>query len=630
MKMRITLVLAAILVLCLCLTACGHKHAYTQKVVAPTCTAEGYTEYTCECGDKYTDNKVAALGHTEVEDAAVAATCTEAGKTAGKHCSVCNAVTVAQNEVAALGHTEVEDAAVAATCTEAGKTAGKHCSVCNTVTVAQTEVAALDHDFAGDLVVDVAPTWDAEGSGHYACSRCGVAGESQVIEKDSSKWHLVCPEGQAGNFVLDADGNLTAINTAASTADLWLNMFAINDQIVNGAYMVEATFDPTKTEGNEKGAERTYGIVAWYVDSDNFLIYWMQQKAGDNWSGQFYGKVGGEVRKFAANNTWSGNEWDDMWWDGGNVNPEAKGVKFAVIQQIMGLRVVSKLETIQIDGVDTVVRKFELHHIYNGNDYIAKTYYIKGCVEAEAKGNIRTGVYSNKMDIAVSDFTAKSGLWSVVSTEANKDKFTFDTVTGDVSGANTADGADLWLNMYAMYGVELPKDYTVEATFDPTASENNGKGAERTYGIVAYYKDADNFLIYWIQQKPDGAWSGQFYGKIGGQIRNFTNATEAGGWIGNEWDDMWWDSGKPNSQVANNQHPLLSTKITLKVVSKVTTITVGGESVEVRSFELHQIVGDEDKILSTYYIKNAASVDGIYVGVYANNFDLVISDFSVE
>ena len=75
-------------------------------------------------------------------DEAVEATCTTAGKTAGKHCSVCNEVLVAQEEVAAKGHTEVVDEAVEATCTETGLTAGKHCSVCNEVLVAQEEVAA--------------------------------------------------------------------------------------------------------------------------------------------------------------------------------------------------------------------------------------------------------------------------------------------------------------------------------------------------------------------------------------------------------------------------------------------------------------------------------------------------------
>ncbi len=90
---------------------------------------------------------VPAKGHTEVVDAAVPATCTEPGKTEGKHCSVCNEVLVAQQEVPAKGHTEVVDAAVPATCTEDGKTEGKHCSVCNEVLVKQEVVKATGHKF---------------------------------------------------------------------------------------------------------------------------------------------------------------------------------------------------------------------------------------------------------------------------------------------------------------------------------------------------------------------------------------------------------------------------------------------------------------------------------------------------
>lgn len=43
-----------------------HQHSYTAVVTAPTCTAQGYTTYTCTCGDSYIDNYVAALGHNFV------------------------------------------------------------------------------------------------------------------------------------------------------------------------------------------------------------------------------------------------------------------------------------------------------------------------------------------------------------------------------------------------------------------------------------------------------------------------------------------------------------------------------------------------------------------------------------
>ena len=42
-----------------------HGHEYEAEVIAPTCTEQGYTLYTCDCGDRYTGDYVEAIGfHT--------------------------------------------------------------------------------------------------------------------------------------------------------------------------------------------------------------------------------------------------------------------------------------------------------------------------------------------------------------------------------------------------------------------------------------------------------------------------------------------------------------------------------------------------------------------------------------
>ena len=61
-------------------TASDHSHIFQARVVAPTCTENGYTLHECSCGYSWQSNPVAATGHsfttTEVE-----ATCTAHGYT---------------------------------------------------------------------------------------------------------------------------------------------------------------------------------------------------------------------------------------------------------------------------------------------------------------------------------------------------------------------------------------------------------------------------------------------------------------------------------------------------------------------------------------------------------------------
>ena len=75
--------------------------------------------------------------HTVVDDAAVDATCSATGLTAGSHCDVCGKVIVAQEVVEKLAHTEEILPAVEATFESTGLTEGKKCSVCGETLVAQ-------------------------------------------------------------------------------------------------------------------------------------------------------------------------------------------------------------------------------------------------------------------------------------------------------------------------------------------------------------------------------------------------------------------------------------------------------------------------------------------------------------
>lgn len=70
MKKFLSVIFAFMLILsCSLFFACdffygdGHVHEYTAQEIPPTCTIDGCTRYTCECGDSYEINQVVARGH---------------------------------------------------------------------------------------------------------------------------------------------------------------------------------------------------------------------------------------------------------------------------------------------------------------------------------------------------------------------------------------------------------------------------------------------------------------------------------------------------------------------------------------------------------------------------------------
>ena len=166
--------------------ALDHKHKYATVVTAPTCTEAGFTTYSCACGDSYTDDVTAALGHLEVTDKGFAATCTNNGLTDGSHCGRCNLILTKQEKLPALGHEKVTDQGYDATCTEDGLTDGIHCERCNAVFTAQEVIPALGHQEITDKGFAATCTNSGLTDGAH-CGRCNAVVTTQ--EEIPAKGH---------------------------------------------------------------------------------------------------------------------------------------------------------------------------------------------------------------------------------------------------------------------------------------------------------------------------------------------------------------------------------------------------------------------------------------------------------
>lgn len=116
----------------------------------------------------YTGNPI-QCEHTNTQDvAAVAATCTTSGYTAGVYCNDCETYISGHEVVDALGHSWSDWTVTTAPGCE---TAGEQTSTCATCGETQTQtIAATGHSYNG---VVTAPTETEQGYTTYTCSTCG-------------------------------------------------------------------------------------------------------------------------------------------------------------------------------------------------------------------------------------------------------------------------------------------------------------------------------------------------------------------------------------------------------------------------------------------------------------------------
>ena len=154
----------------------------TKPAVEPTCTQNGWTEYTycVVCETKITEPfYIYPTGHAHVVHAGVEPTCEETGLTSWENCSVCSEVFVQPESIPALGHAEMTDYGYAPGCNYSGKTEGSHCSRCGEVLIAQQDIPAVGHTEVIDPAKEPGCTYMGRTEGKH----CGVCGEVLVAQE---------------------------------------------------------------------------------------------------------------------------------------------------------------------------------------------------------------------------------------------------------------------------------------------------------------------------------------------------------------------------------------------------------------------------------------------------------------
>ncbi len=146
-----------------------HTHEYDSKVTNATCTSDGFTTYTCACGDTYEDNKTQATGHQYGEWKTVNEPTTSAKGKAERTCSKCGYVDT--KDIAKLvenhKHSYTSTVTTVATCTKTGVRTYK-CSCGDTYT---ESIAKTAHNYSTTVTK---PTCTSDGYTTYKCN-CGAS-----------------------------------------------------------------------------------------------------------------------------------------------------------------------------------------------------------------------------------------------------------------------------------------------------------------------------------------------------------------------------------------------------------------------------------------------------------------------
>ena len=266
-------------------SALGHNH--DNNVLDSDdadCVNFGYQHKICTvCGDEYIDSYVPALGHEEVVDEAVDATCTETGLTEGKHCSVCEKITVEQEVVDKVAHKDA-DGEFTSSCKNTGEE--RICEVCGTSNTSEHNIDTVivgatckDFGYIIEVCVDCGEiissevndetldhTWapvfagDPDYVSGVRAEKCSVCGKYREVGKFVDFSFDIDNAVKSGAGYADSSLVSVTVNIDADSLELWGTRFLV---LYNENYMefVGAEFVSDKFTSNTR-ANAINGIVS--------------------------------------------------------------------------------------------------------------------------------------------------------------------------------------------------------------------------------------------------------------------------------------------------------------------------------------------------------------------------------
>lgn len=144
-----------------------HEHVYVSKIIEPTCETEGYTTYTCACGDSYIENYVSAIGHSYNEWILTTNPTHNTHGIETRNCSICDKIE--EREYICL-HEKTIEKITDSTCTKEGSKE-TFCEFCGKLTNSET-INIKEHEYSGwKTSINATPAKDGQQYKECTCGK---------------------------------------------------------------------------------------------------------------------------------------------------------------------------------------------------------------------------------------------------------------------------------------------------------------------------------------------------------------------------------------------------------------------------------------------------------------------------
>ncbi len=293
---------------------------------------------------------------------------------------------------------------------------------------------------------------------------------------DSSSWSAT-----GGNYSINEGVITLSSNTVKNS-----NYYLTDQYNTLGDYTV--SISAVGTKGFPMSSVTDIGIVPWYIDSNNYILVYLNWSDSDRPSElreiQITGRINGKALAVKNGSSWTQKEWNDFWTDGQAIKENT-------------------LNTLKVSKKRSATNDSDIFTV-SLNDTLTKTLEIRDTVQFD-NFKPKVGVYGYNDTVTFSDFSfatdSTSSQFKNISDGVGKSENGSLSYVDGTYSIDSKSSTDAINNIALLTNSNSSGGYKIDASFSVTEEADEGAIA-----LVPYYENEYSYLTLGIKKE-----SGKLY-----------------------------------------------------------------------------------------------------------------------